>query len=410
MPTSTKPTFYTVFSNSMKQEEYLPNLSEEATKISDLLHGLVFSDAIYYMKDEIFTADRLIANFSKYGDKFDIFYFSGHAKDGALKFSDNFITNTDRMADVININLRNLQLGFFNACETFDLAKKIVQKRAKARSTNRLVMITCGCAINAFLAERFATLFFNHVGRPGTYYDAYKNASTLLSLINDKLRFREFYTLEDLESASEDFDYAFIDIPVIAEAEAPPALAPTRREPVVSTAAPYPSSASVSPARSPLSQPDREIYMEAAYSDPSVGGSVAAANPDKGPLRAVPTASHSIISADKQTLDILSANYVKECTHTAMTSNALDSKQMEILNQAIKGTQDVVEGNVVTGKVKQLWKEAARILPGVDSKNDFRSLIKVSKGAYNDALDKFFGNAGKQPTVANIRQTVDAGD
>ena len=219
---TTKPTFYTVFSNSMKPDEYLPNLSEEATKISDLLNGLVFSDVIYYMKDELFTADRLIANFSKYGDKFDIFYFSGHAKDGALRFSDNFISDTDRMADVINVNLRNLQLGFFNACDTFDLAKKIVQKRAKAQSTNRLVMITCGCAINAFLAERFATLFFNHVGRPGTYFDAYKNASTLLSLVNGKLRFREFYSLEDLESATEDFDYAFIDIPVIAKSAAPP--------------------------------------------------------------------------------------------------------------------------------------------------------------------------------------------
>ena len=74
----------------------------------------------------------------------------------------------------------------------------------------------------------------------------------------------------------------------------------------------------------------------------------------------MPTASHSIINADKKTLDILSANYVRECTRTVMTSNALDTAQMEILNQAIKGSQEVVEGNLVTGKVKQLWKEAAQ--------------------------------------------------
>ncbi|MHA4847837.1 hypothetical protein ACX0G7_26965 [Flavitalea antarctica] len=394
----------------MKPDEYLPNLSEEATKISDLLHGLVFSDVIYYMKDEIFTADRLIANFSKYGDKFDIFYFSGHAKDGALKFSDNFISNTDRMADVININLRNLQLGFFNACETFDLAKKIVQKRASGKSNNKLVMITCGCAINAFLAERFATLFFNHVGRPGTYYDAYKNASTLLSLVNDKLRFREFYSMEDLESASEDFDYAFIDIPLVARPETPPSFAPSRGEPVPAGSAPIPSGPVVAPAGNPVGASVADAYMEAAYSDPSKP--VPAGDPihDMDLIRAVPTSSRSIINADKKTLDILSANYVKECTQTAMTSNALDPRQMEILNQAIKGTQEIVDGNVVTGKVKQLWKEAARILPGVDSKNDFRSLIKVSKGAYNNALDMFFGNADKKPTVANIKQTVDAGD
>jgi hypothetical protein len=407
MPT-TKPTFYTVFSNSMKPDEYLPNLSEEATKISDLLNGLVFSDVIYYMKDELFTADRLIANFSKYGDKFDIFYFSGHAKDGALRFSDNFISDTDRMADVINVNLRNLQLGFFNACDTFDLAKKIVQKRAKAKNANRLVTITCGCAINAFLAERFATLFFNHVGRPGTYFDAYKNASTLLSLVNGKLRFREFYSLEDLESASEDFEYAFIDIPVI-ESTAPPSSATGATEPVA-TLATSGSAPVTSPSGNAGTPATGEVYPEATHSEPPATEEFFRPNENNEPLRAMPTASHSIINADKQTLDILSANYVRECTHTAMTSNALDTAQMEILNQAIKGSQEVVEGTLVTGKVKQLWKEAARILPGVDSKNDFRSLIKVSKGDYDKALGKFFGKANNQPTLANIRHSVDAGD
>jgi hypothetical protein len=76
---------------------------------------------------------------------------------------------------------------------------------------------------------------------------------------------------------------------------------------------------------------------------------------------------------------------------------------MEILNEAIKGTQQVAEGNLVTGKVKQLWREAARILPGVDSKSDFKSLVNVSKGSYDEALDQFFGKAHKQPTLANMQ-------
>jgi len=432
MSTSSKPTFYTVFSNSMNADEYLPNLSEEATKISDLLHGLVFSDAIYYMKDEIFTTDRLIANFSKYGDKFDIFYFSGHAKDGALKFSDNFISNADRMADVINVNLRNLQLGFFNACETFDLARKIIAKRIKAKSQNRLVMITCGCAINAFLAERFATLFFNHVGRPGTYYDAYKNAATLLSLVNEKLRFREFYDADELAAANPDFDYAFIDIPVLspvaatepgilgaragsaspgmagspratAPSPAPSAPAPPRRS------APTPESAPA--AGAPAAAPVAAAPMQPSPSSPApLPASPESTVTPSEQTRATPTANQSIINADKKTLDILSANFIRECTQTAMTSNALGAEQMEILSQAIKGTQEVVDGNVVTGKVKQLWREAANILPGVDSKNDFKSLVKVSKGTYSKALDAFFGKANKSPTVANLQQTVDAGD
>ncbi len=374
MPTSTKPTFYTVFSNSMNPDEYLPNLSEEATKISDLLHGLVFSDAIYYMKDEVFTTDRLIANFSKYGDKYDIFYFSGHAKDGSLRFSDNFIGNSDRMADVININLRNLQLGFFNACETFELARKIIERRARSKTNNRLVLITCGCEINAFLAERFATLFFNHVGRPGTYYDAYKNASTLMSLVDHKLKFREFYDYEEMVTATPDFDYAFVDIQVGPRAAVP--------APVAVSTAP--------PARAPGSS-SREMSMASAPEPPLTA------------KRPMPGAHQSIINTDKKTLDILSANYVKECTQTAMTSNVLDTKQLEILTDAIKGTQGLADGNETTGKVKQLWKEAAKLLPGVDSKNDFRSLIKVSGSSYNKALSQFFGKTDRQPTLSNMQ-------
>jgi hypothetical protein len=455
MATSTKPTFYTVFSNSIKPDEYLPNLSEEATKISDLLHGLVFSDAIYYMKDEIFTADRLIANFSKYGDKFDIFYFSGHAKDGALKFSDNFISNTDRMADVININLKNLQLGFFNACETFDLAKKIIEKRLKTNSSNHLVMITCGCAINAFLAEKFATLFFNHVGRPGTYYDAYKNASTLLSLVNDKLRFREFYDPAELANATSDFDYAFIDIPVTTRSISPASAASPdaagsfsspgnsafagsatamRPLPAGSTTAagrissPAPAAP---PAMSPAGPTTGAVPSKtdaAKYDDGAIDSDHEAGNRDGShhqqnidlenssdvtgtgvppDVRALPDANHSIISPDKKTMDILSANFIKECTQTVLDSNALGHRQKAILNEAIRGTREVVDGSLVSGKVKQLWKEAARILPGVDSKSDFKSLIKVSRGSYDKALDDFFGKASRQPKVVNIAAPVE---
>ncbi|MET0244400.1 MAG: hypothetical protein ABW174_13065 [Flavitalea sp.] len=376
---NSKPTFYTVFSNSMKPEEYLPNLSEEATKISDLLHGLVFSDAIYYMKDEIFTADRLIANFSKYGDKFDIFYFSGHASDGALKLSDNFITDADRMADVININLKNLQLGFFNACETFDLARKIVDRRVKSNASNRLVMICSGKEINSFFAERFATLFFNHVGRPGTYYDAFKNASTLMSLVNNKLRFREFYDYEELVAAAGDFDYAFIDVPV-PEVTSTPAAAPLQ-EHAETIAIPQPAPVGAMPPP-------------------------ATAIPQPAPAPPPPAAKSktSIIAPDKKTMDILTANFVKECAQTILNSEGLTEEQKTILTEAIKETQDAVNGGNITAKVRDLWKEAARIVPGIDSGDEFKSLVQVSKKSYNKALDQFYGNAEKQHTVVDVKE------
>ena len=208
-----KPTFYTAFANSMREDEFLPNLSDEATKISDLLQGLVFEDAIYYLKDEIFSAEKMILNFSKYGDKFDIFYFSGHAKNGALVCSDNFTGNTDTMASVFSNNLRNLKLAFFNACETYQLAELIVdRKMITPMDEENLILIACKSQINAFVAERFATLFFSQVGRPGTYFDAYENAKNLVRLLNEKVTFREFYDYDEMKAAGNDFDYAYIDM------------------------------------------------------------------------------------------------------------------------------------------------------------------------------------------------------
>lgn len=61
----TKPTFYTAFSNSI--ENRLPDLSDEAMKISDLLQELAFNDKLYYIKDEVFDLARLALNFGKYG-------------------------------------------------------------------------------------------------------------------------------------------------------------------------------------------------------------------------------------------------------------------------------------------------------------------------------------------------------
>src|SRR5580765_2926714 len=58
---STKPTFYTAFANSEKN--FIPNLSEEAMKISDLMQDLAFNDKLYYIKDEVFNMDRLVKNF-----------------------------------------------------------------------------------------------------------------------------------------------------------------------------------------------------------------------------------------------------------------------------------------------------------------------------------------------------------
>lgn len=110
-----KPTIYTAFCNSM--ENNIPNLSEEAMKISDLIQDLVFNDKLYFIKDEIFDLQRLMLNFEKHGRRIDIFYFSGHGDDGCLQLTGNHKLESWQMADLVNTNLKNAGLVFFNAAK-----------------------------------------------------------------------------------------------------------------------------------------------------------------------------------------------------------------------------------------------------------------------------------------------------
>lgn len=387
-PSNSKPTFYTVFSNSPKAEEFLPNLSEEAGKIADHLNGLAFTDMIYYMKDELFSAERLIDTFTKYGEKFTIFYFSGHAKNGSLKLSDNFITNVDKMAALIN-NLRGLKLAFFNACETFDLAKAIVKKRLKSKNPTRLELIACGREVNTFAAEHFGHKFIIHAGRDGTFYDAYSHARDLVAFTNDQVVFKEFTTLEELESAKGDFDFAYIDIDpekITTAPVAPPAAAAAAAvsskasAPVTARAAPPAAAASVAPASAAPS----------------------AAIPPAAPATTETKLPPSMLKIDKKTDDILAANYLRECIQMMISSGNLKPEEVALLNDAVEKAKSVADGASITAKIKEVWEQAAKMLPGVNAENDFKALAKVSKESYNRALDQFYGKTDNRPVVENI--------
>jgi DNA polymerase III delta prime subunit len=219
------------------------------------------------------------------------------------------------------------------------------------------VLISCGCEINAFAAERFATLFFNHVGRPGTYYDAYKNASALICLLNGNLRFREFYHYDELMNSKADFDYAFIDIDKIAKNAA---------------------SGSQDRASAPAAEP------------------TAAKQPG------------SIISTDKKTMDVLSANYLKDCLQTISKADAIksDPQKVNVLQSALDATEKLAKGDLSKAEVKNIWQEAERVVPGIDSKTDFQSLVNMQKGGYEKVMNQFFKKDEETPTITKLQETI----
>jgi hypothetical protein len=326
-----KPTFYTAFSNSLT--DVIPNLSEEAMKISDLLQELAFNDKLYYIKDEVFSFDRLLMNFGKYGRRIDIFYFSGHGVDGCLQLFKNFTIQPEEMSDIVNTSLKNAKLIFFNACETFKLAQHIIDERSASK--DNLVIISCKNKINSFIAERFATLLFTQIGQPGTYREAYDQAKSLMKAIHKNLRFKEFDCRKDVTDAAEDFDIGYIEI-----------------------------------------KAEKDIETLEEDCTPVV---TATATTQK--------AKTSIIGRDKLTRDALTTNYVHEVVESiAANPKKIETQSLELLKDALVSADRVAKGEKKNNRMTELFKKAAELLPGFSSASAFDSLINAEKNIDNPSV------------------------
>ncbi len=343
----TKPTFYTAFSNTLTNS--IPNLSEEAMKISDLLQELAFSDKLYYIKDEIFSLDRLMLNFGKYGRRIDIFYFSGHGKNGCLQLVENMLAEPNEMSDVINSSLKNAKLIFFNACETFKLAQTIVEKRKS--SDGKIVLISCKGEISSFIAERFATLLFTQIGQPGKYRDAYDQAKGLAKIIHKNLRFKEFDSKKAVLDVNDEFDIGYIEI--------------GQDDPGASKSS-YPA---------------------------------AAANP----------VQPSIIGNDKLTRDALTTNYMHEVVESLVTNaGEIDNEKIKLLKDALLTAGQIAKGEKKNKQATQLFNQAAEALPGLSSGSAFDSLINAEKNLNKPYVKNLIQSRDSGTTISSMLKRVNS--
>lgn len=339
----TKPTFYTAFSNSI--ENMLPNLSDEAMKISDLLQELAFNDKLYYIKDEVFDLDRLLLNFGKYGRRIDIFYFSGHGVEGRLELVKNCKVEPAEMSAIVNTSLKNAKLIFFNACETFELAQKIIAERGDLK--DNLVIISCKKKINSLIAERFATLLFTQIGQPGTYREAYDQAKSLMKAIHKNIQFKEFDCRQDVSTADEDFDIAYIEIKAEAHFET-------------------------------LEEDCTPVLTETTTATEQ-------------------KTKKSIIGQDKLTRDALTTNYVHEVVESiAANPQQIDSETLGLLKDALVTADQIAKGEKKNRQNTELFKKAAESMPGLSSASAFDSLINAEKN-----IDK--------PSVKNLIKSTLSG-
>lgn len=350
----TKPTFYTAFSNSI--ENMLPNLSDEAMKISDLLQELAFNDKLYYIKDEVFDLDRLLLNFGKYGRRIDIFYFSGHGIEGCLELVKNCRVEPEEMASIVNTSLKNAKLIFFNACETFELAQKIIAEREEMK--DNLVIISCKQKINSIIAERFATLLFTQIGQPGTYREAYDQAKSLMKAIHKNIRFKEFDCRQDVTAAGDDFDIAYIEIKAEAQLE-------TLEE-------------------------DCTPVVTATVTETGQ------------------KTKTSIIGQDKLTRDALTSNYVHEVVESiAANPREINIETLGLLKDALLTANQIAnKGEKKSRQNTELFKKAAESLPGLSSASAFDSLINAEKNIDKPSVKNLIKSTLTGKTIGGLLEKL----
>lgn len=342
-----KPTFYTAFSHSI--ENVIPNLSEEAMKIADLLQELVFEDKLYYIKDEVFCFDRLVKNFTKYGRRIDIFYFSGHGVDGCLQLFKNFNIPPEEMSDIVNTSLKNAKLIFFNACETFKLAQHIIEEREEL--DENLVIISCKNQINSFIAERFATLLFTQIGQPGTYREAYDQAKSVIKATNRNLRFKEFDCRKDVTDTGEDFDIGYIEI-----------------------------------------KAEKHAASMEEDCTPVLTGTVTAQK-----------TKTSIIGEDKLTRDALTTNYLHEVVESiAANPQKINAETLELLKSALVSADHIAKGEKKNRQTTELFNKAAEQLPGFSSGSAFDSLINTEKNIYRSSVKNLIKSKITGSTIGGL--------
>jgi len=336
-----KPTVYTVFANSVK--DHLPNLTDEALSITHIFLPLAFNDKLYYIKDEIFDVERLTQNFSKYGNKYTIFYFSGHSKDGCLNLTNDFKIEAKPMSDIILNSLKNIQLIFLNACETFPLAKEIIRQLNVEEGGP--VIISCGTEINTYLGETFAKLLFEQIGQQEPIRKAYDSAKSLVTALakNSKIIFREFDNKNDVIDSDNDFTIGYIELKKKTSiADGPPA----------------------------------------------------------------PAKKHSsMIGDDKLTRDALSTNYLTSIVESiSSTPNVLEKKTITALSNALEAAKQVAGGKKEDKDVKKVFDKAAFALPGIDSRRIFSALINTEKNLDATKVKSYIKNDGS--VINNLQQMV----
>ena len=218
------PVLLFAFANYYKKDEdYLPNLPEEARQITENLKpaekaGLCQVVVLHYA-----TLEDVINAFHEYNNRIILFHFAGHANAYSLILENPF-REMDRLfmkgfAGFLATR-NNLKVVFLNGCSTNSQSQMLIEQGISA-------VITTHKDISDEVARLFATSFYKAIGIGRNIEEAYKEAVAIIrsqenyqntrGLYKQQTSFKNNNNPWNRQYHPQKEDIAFLNLPDIAD-------------------------------------------------------------------------------------------------------------------------------------------------------------------------------------------------
>jgi hypothetical protein len=168
---SERPVIYFCFANQL--DNHLDCLKKESRQIFRTLQTFHDKLIIEFIRDESVEIDELFEDMKNYGNRMQIFHYSGHADSDVLLLEDN-AAHADGFAKLLETVAPSVQLVFLNGCSSYGHVKRLFEKKCKT-------VIATSCPIGDMKATEFSTKFYEGLAIGYSIETAFDFAASFVS-------------------------------------------------------------------------------------------------------------------------------------------------------------------------------------------------------------------------------------
>jgi hypothetical protein len=168
---SARPVIYLCFANQL--DSHLDCLKKESRQVFRALQTFHDKLIIEFIRDESVEIDELFEDLKNYGNRMQIFHYSGHANSDVLKF-ESHDAHAEGFAKLLELVAPSVQLVFLNGCSSYGHVKRLFDKNCKT-------VIATSCPIGDMKATEFSTKFYEGLTIGYTIETAFDYAASFVS-------------------------------------------------------------------------------------------------------------------------------------------------------------------------------------------------------------------------------------